>query len=201
MTQNELEFNPKPLIRLFEGVSSQLETVRQGATVLAEALTKQTSAQSTAHEKDVDRMRSATQQVFRIFDELNESLNSVSSTALEMGQQLETADRIRNRAIEAHHVTIALDQASKGNLDILSAFKSSGPDGERHAALLLRRLLALSRELEAHSEEMILVRPTLSTWKMKCREGQRTISLSFELGQTNYPRGQRTNGAELLGQL
>lgn len=85
-THHKPDFNPKPFIRAFEGATEQLDTKRREVAAQVAAIDAQVKSDSLTHETDTDRQRSTTQELFQIFEDLDQRLSDVSNAAMRIGR-------------------------------------------------------------------------------------------------------------------
>lgn len=75
------------------------------------------------------------------------------------GEQLETIDRQRLRASEAHDLIEYYYQFARGDTSRLDAVrKEGGREGRMKAAVIARRLQAISREVDVKGSEQVRLR-------------------------------------------
>jgi hypothetical protein len=69
-------------------------------------------------------------------------------TAHWAGEQLESIDRVRSRATEAHDIILYYNEFARGETTRLEALRKEGKEGRAKVAVIARRLLTVAREIE-----------------------------------------------------
>lgn len=75
-------------------------------------------------------------------------MNEVSSTAVRIGEQLESVHIERQRAQAAYDLIDFYNQFSRGDTTRLDALRKDGRAGRRQVAVLLRRLNTVAKEVD-----------------------------------------------------
>jgi hypothetical protein len=88
------------------------------------------------------------------FSSLENRFSEVGRTAMHIGEQLQTIDRMRTRAAEAHDLIEYYYQFARGDTSKLERLrKEGGRDGRLRTAVIARRLGAISREVDIAGSE------------------------------------------------
>lgn len=103
------------------------------------------------------------------FGGLNSKINEVGKTAIRIGvniladrapdvaaltllgrtgEQLESIDRLRSRASEAHDIILYYEELARGDTTRLESLRKDGKGGRAKVAVVVRRLLAVAREVD-----------------------------------------------------
>ncbi|KAH0587794.1 hypothetical protein H2248_006553 [Termitomyces sp. 'cryptogamus'] len=82
------------------------------------------------------------------FSNMESRMNTVSSTAVRIGEQLETVHLERQRAQAAYDIIDFYNQLSKGDTARLDTMRKEGRAGRRQVAVILRRLNTVAREVD-----------------------------------------------------
>ncbi|KAG5650308.1 hypothetical protein H0H81_012675 [Sphagnurus paluster] len=157
-------FNPKPFIQTFEAAVDRLIVVRKDVQAKTEQMEKSVRVSEREYSKkmaDLDRgfevrIRSATSQaaclqsqaVSGSFLGMEARMNQVSSTAVRIGEQLETVHIERQRAQAAYDIIDFYNQLSKGDTARLDTLRKEGRAGRRQVAVILRRLNTVAKEVD-----------------------------------------------------
>ncbi|KAL1919421.1 uncharacterized protein VTP21DRAFT_2114 [Calcarisporiella thermophila] len=143
-------FDPKPLIRTFEAAVNRLESLRVHVRDKCDEIEGSAQLAETSHKKRLGELNSLFQDVYRSFENLETRINEVGKTAIRIGEQLETLDKQRTRASEAREVLEYYTDFMRGGSKRLEQLRmGSGPDGQRKAAIIARRLNVISKDVGA----------------------------------------------------
>lgn len=142
-------FNPRPFIRTFEAAVESLQGLKRDLQQDQAALTSSVQVAQSAYSSKLHELSSHFTSVSQSFSSLESRFSEVSRTAIHIGEQLESVDRQRSRAVEAHdlieyYYAFAREDTSK--LDKLR--KDGGREGRLKTAIIARRLGAISREVD-----------------------------------------------------
>lgn len=90
------------------------------------------------------------------FTGLEERFSEVGRTALQIGEQLQTIDRLRTRAAEASDLIEYYYQFARGDTSRLDKLrKEGGREGRLRTAVIVRRLGAIAREVDMPGAEQV----------------------------------------------
>lgn len=142
-------FNPKPFIRTFEaGVDALLglQTQLQAQTT---ALSSSVRVSESAYTSKLHDLSSHFSSATNSFGSLESRFSEVGRTAIHIGEQLQTIDRMRTRAAEAHDLIEYYYQFARGDTSRLEKLrKEGGREGRLRCAVIARRLSAIAREVD-----------------------------------------------------
>lgn len=149
-------FNPKPFTRTFEAAVQSLQTLRKDLQREQSTLGSSVQVAQSAYSSKLHELASHFTSVSQSFSSLESRFSEVSRTAIHIGEQLETIDRQRSRAVEAHdliehYYAFAREDTSK--LDRLR--KEGGRQGRLKTAIIARRLGAISREVDVPGADKV----------------------------------------------
>ncbi|PWN48937.1 exocyst complex component Sec10 [Violaceomyces palustris] len=147
-------FNPRPFIRTFESALENLIQIRSQVTAQVSQLSSAVHVAESAYTKKLDELSKNFTAVGTSFSALEERISEVGRTAIRIGEQLETIDRQRNRASEAHDLIEYYYMFARGDTSRLEKVrKEGGKEGRMKAAVIARRLSAISREVDVAGSE------------------------------------------------
>ncbi|EPQ28786.1 uncharacterized protein PFL1_03589 [Pseudozyma flocculosa PF-1] len=147
-------FNPRPFIRTFESALEQLTQIRGQVTAQTQVLSSSVHVAESAYTKKLDELSKNFTAVGNSFSSLEDRISEVGRTAIRIGEQLETIDRQRNRASEAHDLIEFYYMFARGDPSKLERVrKEGGKEGRMKAAVIARRLAAISREVDVRGSE------------------------------------------------
>ncbi|KAJ3216736.1 Exocyst complex component 5 [Dinochytrium kinnereticum] len=150
----EVGFDPKPLIRAFEGSLDELLRLRRKVQNKIDDLDDAAKASEVARKRKLAELQAAIEDVKSAFQALESHLGMVGKTAIRIGEQLETIDKQRTRAVEARDlIQYFLDFNKDEGHFRLEEYRKSGNDSELKSAVIARRLAALAKELDAPGTE------------------------------------------------
>ncbi|KAN0063111.1 Exocyst complex component 5 [Thecaphora frezii] len=147
-------FNPRPFIRTFEAALEQLTQIRTQVTAQTQVLSSSVHVAESAYTKKLDELSKNFVAVGNSFSSLEDRISEVGRTAIRIGEQLETIDRQRNRASEAHDLIEFYYMFARGDTSKLERVrKEGGKEGRMKTAVIARRLAAISREVDVKGSE------------------------------------------------
>ncbi|KAJ1030975.1 hypothetical protein NDA18_002200 [Ustilago nuda] len=142
-------FNPKPFIRTFEAALDQLVQTRSQVNAQSQQLSSSVHVAESAYTKKLDELGKNFAAVGNSFTSLEDRISEVGRTAIRIGEQLETIDKQRNRASEAHDLIEFYYMFARGDTSKLERLrKEGGREGRMKTAVIARRLAAISREVD-----------------------------------------------------
>ncbi|GAA5824178.1 hypothetical protein JCM3770_001192 [Rhodotorula araucariae] len=147
--QDGTPFNPAPHIRTLEAALAQLLPLRKANAQKTAELERQVAVAERAYRGDVRGAKAGFETVNTQFQALDGKITSVGRTAVRIGEQLESIDRLRQRASEAHDLILYYNEFAAGDTSRLEKMrKEGGREGRQKVAIAARRLLSLSKEVE-----------------------------------------------------
>ncbi|KAK4049397.1 Exocyst complex component 5 [Microbotryomycetes sp. JL201] len=145
----ESPFDPKPHIATLEQALSQLLPLRKANANKIVELERSVAAAERAYRSDVRGAKAGFESVNSQFQALDAKISGVGRTAARIGEQLESIDRQRQRASEAHDLILYYNEFAAGDTSRLERMrKEGGREGRAKVALAARRLLSLAKEVE-----------------------------------------------------
>ncbi|KZS97887.1 exocyst complex component Sec10 [Sistotremastrum niveocremeum HHB9708] len=147
-------FDPKPFIRTFEGAVDRLLALRKDVQQRTEQLDQAVRVAEREYSKKMRDLDGGFDAVGKSFNSMESRISQVGKTAIRIGEQLESVHISRQRAQAAYdlidyYFAFARDDTSK--IDALR--KEGGRDGRHKAAVILRRLMILAKEVDIPSAE------------------------------------------------
>ncbi|KAF9006545.1 exocyst complex protein [Cyathus striatus] len=146
-------FDPKPFIRRFETVVDKLITVRKEIQTKTEQMEKNVRVTEREYSKKMVDLGKQFEGVGSSFTGMEGRMNQVSSTAVRIGDQLETVHIERQRAQAAYDLIDYYNQFSKGDTSKLDTLRKEGRAGRRQVAVILRRLITVAKEVDLPSAD------------------------------------------------
>ncbi|KAJ8296597.1 Exocyst complex component SEC10 [Rhodotorula toruloides] len=142
-------FDPAPHIRTLEAALAQLLPLRKANAQKTSELERQVAVAERAYRGDVRGAKAGFETVNTQFQALDTKITSIGRTAVRIGEQLESIDRLRQRGSEAHDLILYYNEFAAGDTSRLEKMrKEGGREGRRKVAIAARRLLSLSKEVE-----------------------------------------------------
>ncbi|KDR83919.1 hypothetical protein GALMADRAFT_236418 [Galerina marginata CBS 339.88] len=141
-------FDPKPFIRSFEAAVDKLIAVRKDVQAKTEQMEKSVRVAEREYSKKMVELTKGFESVGNSFTGMESRMNEVSSTAIRIGDQLETVHIERQRAQAAYDLIDFYNQFSKGDTTRLDALRKEGRAGRRQVAVVLRRLNTVAKEVD-----------------------------------------------------
>ncbi|KAF4619815.1 hypothetical protein D9613_005115 [Agrocybe pediades] len=146
-------FDPKPFIRSFEEAVDKLISVRKDVQAKTEQMEKSVRVAEREYSKKMVDLTKGFEIVGNSFNGMESRMNEVSSTAIRIGDQLETVHIERQRAQAAYDLIDFYNQFSKGDTAKLDALRKEGRAGRRQVAVILRRLNTTREAIEKYCEK------------------------------------------------
>ncbi|BGP13181.1 hypothetical protein JCM10213_000239 [Rhodosporidiobolus nylandii] len=142
-------FNPTPHVRTLEAALAQLLPLRKANAQKTSELERAVAVAERAYRGDVRGAKAGFETVNTQFSTLDQKITSVGRTAVRIGEQLESIDRLRQRGSEAHDLILYYNEFAAGDTSRLERMrKEGGREGRQKVAVAARRLLSLSKEVE-----------------------------------------------------
>ncbi|CAM0136693.1 Exocyst complex component 5 [Umbelopsis sp. WA50703] len=164
----------KSFIRTFENVFDQLAELRIEVQGQCEELENECYKAEAHHQQNVNDLTSSFDTVYRSYDTLETRVNEVGKTAIRIGEQLETLDRQRSRTSESRDIIEYFIDFEKGGSERLDMLRfNSGEEGQIKAAVILRRVNAITKEVDMNYETRIAIEKV-------CEEFERDMLQDFD---------------------
>ncbi|KAJ7284033.1 exocyst complex protein [Mycena rebaudengoi] len=141
-------FDPKPFISTFEAAVDKLIAVRKDVQSQTEKMEKSVRISEREYSKKMAELNRGFETVGNSFAGMESRMNEVSSTAVRIGEQLETVHIERLRAQAAYDLIDFYNQFSRGDTTRLDTLRKEGRAGRRQVAVLLRRLNTVAKEVD-----------------------------------------------------
>ncbi|KAK0468124.1 exocyst complex protein [Desarmillaria tabescens] len=141
-------FDPKSFIRNFEAAVDKLIAVRKDVQAKTEQMEKSVRVSEREYSKKMAELNRGFEAVGNSFSGMEVRMNEVSSTAIRIGEQLESVHTERQRAQAAYDLIDFYNQFSRGDTARLDAMRKEGRSGRRQVAILLRRLNTVAKEVD-----------------------------------------------------
>ncbi|KAK4704080.1 exocyst complex component 5, partial [Phenoliferia sp. Uapishka_3] len=141
-------FDPKPHIKTLEHALSLLLPLRKANAARTSELERSVAQAERAYRGDVRGAKAGFETVNTQFQALDSKITNVGRTAVRIGEQLESIDRLRQRASEAHDLILYYNEFALGDTSRLEAMRKGGREGRAKVAVAARRLMSLAREVE-----------------------------------------------------
>ncbi|GAA5894708.1 exocyst subunit SEC10 [Sporobolomyces salmoneus] len=150
-------FDPTPHIQTLEKTLAQLLPLRKQNALKTQELERQVNQAERAYRGDVRGAKAGFETVNSQFQTLDNKITSVGRTAVRIGEQLESIDRLRQRASEAHDLILYYNEFSStssngegnaGSARLEHMKREGGREGRHKVAVAARRLLSLSKEVD-----------------------------------------------------
>lgn len=157
-------FDPKPLIRTFEGALQQLSALSEDLEYQETELQTSVRRAELQHDQTLDDLGRKLDQSIDSFESLDISLNNSNgnersqidtggNVAVQIGEKLEDLDKQRRRALDANFlIQCWLEVSETGNLISLEDARRQGSgEGKVRCAVVARQLMRISQRLDPHS--------------------------------------------------
>ncbi|KAJ7781031.1 exocyst complex protein [Mycena metata] len=141
-------FDPKPFIDTFEAAVDKLIAVRKDVQSKTEQMEKSVRVAEREYSKKMAELNRGFETVGNSFSGMESRMNEVSSTAVRIGEQLETVAIERQRAQAAYDLIDFYNQFSRDDTARLDTLRKDGRAGRRQVAVLLRRLNTVAKEVD-----------------------------------------------------
>lgn len=157
-------FDPKPLIRTFEGAQQRLGELSGDLEIRENELSAAVRRAEAQHSQNLTTLGRKLRQTIDSFQQLDTSLNGTTlesaagqggtgNMAVETGRRLEELDRQRRRALDAHFLLECWDGVcNRGEISLLENLRRSGTaEAKVRSAHIARQLLRISQRLDPQS--------------------------------------------------
>ncbi|KAG8901835.1 Exocyst complex component 5 [Tulasnella sp. 408] len=141
-------FDPKPFIRTFESAVDVLIDLRKDVQKKTEREEQSCKTAEKEYSKKLSELNKGFESVGKSFNGMESKITEVGRTAVRIGEQLESIHIARQRAQAAHDIVSYWNQFSRGDTTKIEALRKEGREGRQQVAVLLRRLTAVSKELD-----------------------------------------------------
>lgn len=147
-------FNPRPFIRTFESSVDALLSLQTQLQSQMTTLSSSLRVSESAYTSKLHDLSSHFASASTSFGSLESRFSEVGRTAMHIGEQLQTIDRARTRAAEAHDLIEYYYQFARDDTSRLEQLrKEGGRDGRLRTAVIVRRLSAIAREVDVPGAE------------------------------------------------
>ncbi|KAG0145204.1 hypothetical protein CROQUDRAFT_659005 [Cronartium quercuum f. sp. fusiforme G11] len=146
--QSGKAFNPDPFIETLESAVQALIPLRRQVAQQIKTSEREVLQKEKQYRTKVDDFKNGLESVSRQFSGLDAKITEVGKTAIRIGEQLEAIDRVRSRASDAHDIILYYNEFARGDTTRLEALRKEGKQGRATVALVIRRLLAVAKEVE-----------------------------------------------------
>ncbi|KAJ5915277.1 hypothetical protein N7454_011031 [Penicillium verhagenii] len=154
-------FDPKPLIRTFEGAQRRLGELSGDLEIRENELSAAVRRAEAQHSQNLTSLGRKLRQAIDSFQQLDTSLNGpglestggTGNMAVETGRRLEELDRQRRRALDAHFLLECWEGVcNRGEISLLENLRRSGTaEAKVRSAHIARQLLRISQRLDPQS--------------------------------------------------
>ncbi|KAK0538566.1 Exocyst complex component 5 [Tilletia horrida] len=142
-------FNPRPFIRSFESAVEALTKIRTSVQTHITQFEASVKVAENAYSTKLKELSGSFSSASSDFNALEDRISEVGRTAVRIGEQLETIDRQKSRASEAHDLIEYYYQFARGDTTKLDKLKKEGGrEGRMKVAVIARRLQAISKEVD-----------------------------------------------------
>ncbi|GJJ74784.1 exocyst complex component 5 [Entomortierella parvispora] len=157
-------FDPKPFIRTFESSLKELERLSSKMQKHTSELERETQKEELAFKKQVKELGSGFEDVQSTLEGLDSRISEVGSTAIRIGEKLETADKQRARAVLSKKLMEYFTQFNEGRCPTLESLMTlQGLEGQIEAARILRQLAILAKDVDL--EETVVARQGIERFR------------------------------------
>ncbi|KAF8515003.1 exocyst complex protein [Gautieria morchelliformis] len=147
-------FEPRPFIRTFESAVDRLIEIRKNLQRETDTLEKSVKQAERDYSKNITELNGGFEAVGKSFGSMESKMSEVGRTAIRIGEQLESVHISRQRAQAAYDLIDYYNHFSKGDTTRLDNLqKDGGKEGRHQAAIILRRLSTVAREVDLPSAE------------------------------------------------
>ncbi|CAO1615975.1 unnamed protein product [Sympodiomycopsis kandeliae] len=147
-------FNARPFIRTFETAVGRLQDLKKQLQDEQATMASSVQVAQSAYSSKLRELSSHFTAVSQSFSSLESRFSEVSKTTVGIGEQLESIDRQKSRALEAHDLIEHYYAFARGDTSKLDRLrKEGGREGRLKTAIIARRLGAISREIDIPGAE------------------------------------------------
>lgn len=141
-------FDPAPLIATFESAVDQLLPLRDSLASRATQAEAVVASAEKSYNAKLQELKRNFEAVSGSYASLETRISEVGRTAIRIGEQLESIDRLKTRASDAHDLISFYFDLADNDTSRLEALRKENREGRAKVALLARRLLAVAKEVE-----------------------------------------------------
>ncbi|CAH7688197.1 exocyst complex component Sec10-like protein [Phakopsora pachyrhizi] len=146
--ENGKGFNPDPFINRLEDTVGRLIPLRDQVNQKIQALELEVNQREKDYKYSLEDLRNGLNKSTIEFSGLDSNITEIGKTVIRVGEQLESIDKARSRASEVHDIILYYNEFARGETNRLEALRKEGKDGRSKVAVVARRLLAVSKEVE-----------------------------------------------------
>lgn len=184
-------FDPAPLASTFESAVDALLPLRDRISTRSSEAERAVSSAERAYTSKLTELKSNFEAVQSSFTSLESRISQVGQSAIRIGDQLESIDRLKARASDASDLIRHYFAFSRGDTSSLEAVrKQGGRDGRAKVAVLARRLLAVARDVEGQMGSSGTGEQTRDAVEKYCEKFEKDMLKLFDRYYRNGdPRG------------
>lgn len=148
------DFDAEPFIKKFEQSLQSLNKLKKLAQRKLDDIEDLKNASQKSFSQNIGMVNKMFSDTFETFNKLESRMTQVGNSAVIFGAQLEALDKQRIRAKESRDLVYYFIDINLGNfskLDILR--KSSGWEGKRKLAVIVKRLSFIAKDIDIPSTE------------------------------------------------
>ncbi|WFD33662.1 Exocyst complex component 5 [Malassezia cuniculi] len=146
---SHMPLNATPFIETFRKAIEDLQGIRQTVGNEVVALSSDVQVSQFVYAKKMRQLAHNFDATQLSFTSLEGRISEVGRTAIRIGEQLESLNRQRTRASETHDLIEYYYLFARGDTSRLDALRTNGGrEGRLKAAMILRRLAVISREVD-----------------------------------------------------
>ncbi|ORZ36510.1 exocyst complex component Sec10-domain-containing protein [Catenaria anguillulae PL171] len=168
-------FDVRPFAKLFTSTLDDLVRLRKRVQREINDLEDQLAAQETSSKSKLADLGKSFSRVYSTFDTLESRVSEVGTTAVRIGEQLETIDKQRTKAADVRELLVFFLDLNKGVSERFDALCAT-PAGQLRAAVLARRLQLMVRDMDG-SPQTETARTTIDRY---CEQFESNLLKSFD---------------------
>ncbi|KAI9175659.1 Exocyst complex component 5 [Blastocladiella emersonii ATCC 22665] len=149
------DFDVRPFAAVFDATMDDLVRLRKKVQREIDDVEDSMAASEVGYKQRVGELGTAFRSVYGAFDTLEARVSEVGHTAVRIGEQLETIDKLRTKAADVRELLRYFLDFNKGVSDRLEALRTSGPNGQLRAAVIARRLQQVVRDMDAPGTDTV----------------------------------------------
>ncbi|KAJ3382348.1 Exocyst complex component 5 [Lobulomyces angularis] len=169
------QFDPKPFIRTFEATVDELLKLKRKVQRKIDDLDDQAAATESSTRQKMQEITSTFENCRLGFESLETQINHVGATAVKIGEQLETIDLQRTKAVEAKDLIQYFLDFNQGISARLETLRKKNAAGEYNAVIIARRLSGIAKEVDV--PEIEKARTNIEKY---CEELEKGLLESFD---------------------
>ncbi|PKI85075.1 Exocyst complex component 5 [Malassezia vespertilionis] len=148
-TRGEPVFDAHALVDTFGKALAELRNIRTNVTGKCASLNSAVQVSQSVYTKKLRQLSNNFDATQTSFDALQTRISEVGRIAIRIGEQLEALDRQRMRASETYDLIQYYYMFARGDTSRLDKLRNDGGrEGRLKAAMIARRLAAISREVD-----------------------------------------------------